>query len=225
MATNVAALVESPKPEPKEQTLWQPDEVGRFLAAMLEGDGGQYSTLYAFLLASGCREGEAFGLRWADVDWTAGSVRIERQVTWVKNRPLELPPKSKAGKRSLLLPSWGVEALKRQRGLQAGQRLKAGNTWQGGNRVFTTDSGRAPSPTNLRRTLLALCQRLALAPIRIHDLRHLHLSMLAMNGVPVKVAQVRAGHSTPLLTLRVYQHVLGDGDRQAAEAIGKALAR
>jgi len=40
-----------------------------------------------------------------------------------------------------------------------------------------------------------------------------------MAGVPVKVAQQRAGHATASVTMAVYSHVLGDADKQAAEAL------
>jgi integrase len=49
--------------------------------------------------------------------------------------------------------------------------------------------------------------------------------MLAMANVPVKVAQQRAGHSTPQVTMQVYTHVLGNEDRLAAEALERAMGR
>ena len=225
IAANPAETVEPPRAEPKEPTLWTPEEASRFVRAMLDGEGGHYGNLFGFLLASGCREGEALGLTWPDVDLEAASVRIDRQITHVANHPVELPPKSRAGHRSIILPGWGVEALRRQRAQVAEWRLKMGEGWRGGEHVFTTEHGTPPAPTNVRRAFLALCARLGLPPIRVHDLRHLHLSLLAMANVPVKVAQVRAGHSSPTLTQRVYQHVLGadDADRQAAEALARAL--
>lgn len=225
LATNVAGLVDGPTCPTEEPELWCPEKVSGFVSALEEGSGGQYGMLFGFLLASGCREGEALGLRWSDVDWEKSAVRVERQVTWVDNQPVELLPKTRSGVRAVSIPSWGIGLLRKQKAQVAEWRLRAGEGWQGGERVFTTANGRVPSPSNLRRAFLGLCQRLELPAVRLHDLRHLHLSLLAMNGVPVKVAQARAGHSSPILTLRVYQHVLGEPDREAAAAIERLALR
>ncbi|MBI4319355.1 MAG: site-specific integrase [Chloroflexi bacterium] len=225
VTSNVAALVDAPKAEPKQVNLWTPEQVAGFLKAMIEGEGGQYGYLFAFLLASGCREGEAMGLTWEDVTWDSGAVRIERQISSVRNKPVQLPCKTKAGRRAITLPAWGVEVLRRQKVAVAEWRLQQGEAWQGGQRVFPTSTGTVPTRSYIRRTFRATCKRLGLPIIRVHDLRHISLSLLAMNGVPLKVAQARAGHSTASVTLNIYQHVLGDGDKLAAEALEKAVSR
>lgn len=225
IASNPASLVDAPKREHRERDLWTPQEISRFLKAVQEGEAGQYGPLLGFLLASGCRVGEALGLKWGDVDWKAGTVRIERQVTELRCKPIECEPKTKAGVRSITLPAWGLELLHRQKAMVATWRLQSGNPFSWTDRVFPTNTGTVPLQGNVRRALHEACDRLSLPRIRTHDLRHLHLSMLAMAGVPVKVAQARAGHSTPTITSMVYQHVLGDADRLAADALQKALGR
>ncbi len=64
---------------------------------------------------------------------------------------------------------------------------------------------------NVKRALHEDCDRLGLPLLSPHGLRHLHLSLLAMHGVPLKAAQARAGHSSPVVTLKVYQRVLLGG--------------
>jgi integrase len=44
-------------------------------------------------------------------------------------------------------------------------------------------------------------------PIRLHDLRHTHATLLLKAGVPLKVVSERLGHSTPAFTMATYQHV------------------
>jgi len=216
IAANPAASVDAPRREHKERPLWTPEQAATFVAAVREGRAGQYGPLLGFLLATGCRIGEALGLRWADVDFAAGTVRIERQVTELHSRPIECEPKTRAGIRTIALPAWALELLRRQRAQVAGWRLQS-------LRVFPTNAGTVPLQGNVRRALHEVCDRLGLPRIRPHDLRHLHLSLLAMNGTPLKVAQQRAGHSSPAVTMEVYTHVLGDADRQAAQALEKAL--
>ncbi|MET7278108.1 tyrosine-type recombinase/integrase [Kribbella sp. NPDC005582] len=43
---------------------------------------------------------------------------------------------------------------------------------------------------------------------RLHDLRHVHATLLLLAGVPVHVVAERLGHSDPAITLRIYAHVM-----------------
>jgi integrase len=43
---------------------------------------------------------------------------------------------------------------------------------------------------------------------RLHDLRHVHTTLLLVAGVPVHVVADRLGHADPPITLRVYAHVI-----------------
>ncbi len=51
---------------------------------------------------------------------------------------------------------------------------------------------------------------------RLHDLRHVHATMLLLAGVPVHVVSERLGHADPSITLRVYAHVIR---QHAAESL------
>ncbi len=219
LPNNPAALVDVPRRERHELRLWAPAQVTGFLQAIQAGQGGQYAYLLGFLLASGCRIGEALGLRWGDVDFDAGTVRIERQITEVRCRPIEQAPKTDSGIRTMALPAWGLDLLRRQRTQVNAWRLQSGHAHTWPERVFTTSVGTVPGQRNIRRALHTLCDTLSLPRIRVHDLRHISLSLLAGAGVPVKDLQRRAGHSTPRMTLEVYTHVLGDTDRRAAQAL------
>jgi integrase len=223
IADNPAAAIDGPKAEPAERVLWTPEQARAFVSGLTGGNGGQYGPLFGYLLGSACRLGEACGLFWADVDWQTGTVRIERQVTWAHNRPAELPPKTAAGRRAVALPAWTLELLRAQRARQSEARLLAGAGWRGTDAVFTSETGYTPTPSNVRRGLIACCRRLGLPALAVHSLRSESLSLAAAAGVPLKVLQARAGHSTQLLTLTRYQYALGDADHQAAEALGRAM--
>ena len=56
-----------------------------------------------------------------------------------------------------------------------------------------------------------------LPQIRLHDLRHTHLTLLIQAGVPIKVVSERARHASINVTLGIYGHViLGDQKRAAS---------
>ena len=61
--------------------------------------------------------------------------------------------------------------------------------------------------------------------IRLHDLRHLHATLLLLEGVPVHVVANRLGHSDPAVTLRVYAHVLRESVAGVADVFAKAVER
>ena len=56
-------------------------------------------------------------------------------------------------------------------------------------------------------------------PIRFHDLRHTHGSLLIKEGVPVKVVSERLGHAHIALTMQTYQHLLPGMQEDAANTV------
>lgn len=59
---------------------------------------------------------------------------------------------------------------------------------------------------------------------RLHDVRHFHISNLLRNGVAINAVQVRAGHSSPMVTLSVYGHVIPGEDELAATVFAQVMA-
>ena len=70
--------------------------------------------LVDIILATGLRVGEALAVTWDAVDPSAGTVEVRGTVIGVKERGLMIKPapKTRAGFRTLLLPSWAVEMLR-----------------------------------------------------------------------------------------------------------------
>jgi len=59
--------------------------------------------------------------------------------------------------------------------------------------------------------------------MRLHDLRHVHATLLLEAGVPVHVVAARLGHADPAITLRVYAHVLRDQAGVVADVFARLL--
>ena len=55
---------------------------------------------------------------------------------------------------------------------------------------------------------------------RFHDLRHFVAAQAIAAGIDVRTVAGRLGHADPAITLRVYSHVLAEGDRAAAALLG-----
>ena len=57
--------------------------------------------------------------------------------------------------------------------------------------------------------------------VGFHDLRRANATAMVLDGVDVKTAQTRLGHSDPRLTLAIYAQATSEGDRTAAERLGQ----
>ena len=136
----------------------------------------------------------------------------------VRGTPRLAPPKTENSRRTLPLPAALVPILKAHRARQLEERLKAGDE-QG--LVFCTSNGTPISPRNLVRDFKLFLERHGLPDIRFHDLRHSCASLLAAQGVPVRVAMDILGHTNIATTQNIYTHVFDDAKRQAADAMDK----
>jgi len=61
------------------------------------------------------------------------------------------------------------------------------------------------------------------APIRFHDLRHTHATLLLRERVPIKVVSERLGHANPAFTMTTYQHVIPGMQEDAAATFAELL--
>lgn len=67
------------------------------------------------------------------------------------------------------------------------------------------------------------CAKVGLPELGFHDLRRHNATTMVRNGVDVKTAQARLGHSDPRLTLGIYAQATTDADRAAADLLGDLL--
>lgn len=109
-----------------------------------------------------------------------------------------------------------------------GQALLEGET--DGGRVGTslvfcdTQGGPLRNPNVVRRSFRPILDHAGLPRIRFHDLRHLHASLLLLQGENPKVVQERLGHSKIELTLGTYSHLMPGIQRAAADRLGALLS-
>jgi len=117
-----------------------------------------------------------------------------------------------------------VSVLREWRARQEEERAHAGKAWEDTGHVFTDPLGRPIHPDTLNHTLRRVCDRAGLPRLRVHDLRHIHATLMLRKGVPVEVVAERLGHSTPAFTLAQYRHVLPDEHRTWALNLSELLS-
>lgn len=126
--------------------------------------------------------------------------------------------------RSLAIDHRTAAALHARRRAQAADRAAAGDAWADRwGLVFTCRDGRPLSPPAVSMAFRRLVDRTDLPRIRLHDLRHLHASLLLAAGTPVKVVSTRLGHARVGMTLDTYAHVLPAHDAAAADTFAGAV--
>lgn len=217
-----------PRPEIKPPgTIWTAAQLRTFLTLAKE------HRLFAFLhLAAytGARRGELLNLRWSNIDLDGKQITISGSVGIVDGQRLEGSTKS-GRTRIVTIDDTTVTVHKDHQKAQQAEKDRLGDDWQGENddHVFLTAWGGPIYPTtatNLPRKLIEAHNKTAadkLPIIRLHDLRHLHATMLLLAGVPVHVVAARLGHADPAITLRVYAHVIRSAETAAADIFAQTM--
>jgi integrase len=157
-----------------------------------------------------CRSrGELLALRWRDVDWTAGVIRVRRNHT----RGEFTTPKSRRSSRAV--PLADVLAAELDRHFQRSRF--AGND----DLVFAHPQlGTVLDGSKLRKRFTAARDRAGVREIRFHDLRRTFGTRMAAAGAPMRSLQEWLGHSDFRTTL-IYAQYAPDqthGARYAATA-------
>jgi len=183
---------------------WNVDEARGFLAAC---KSEPLYAAYVLLLLYGLRRGEVLGLRWQDIDFTAGTIRIDQQLVKLNDGTLHIGPvKTSAGHRKLPLLKLARDALEAQAQTQERYCAEMGSAWPDTDLAFTTRTGRPIGPRNFGRSFRRICDANGIRLIKLHHVRHTVASLLKALGVPARDAQVILGHSRLAVTLEVYTH-------------------
>ncbi len=129
-------------------------------------------------------------------------------------------PKTKAGVRTISLPTVAVDALREHRIKTLELRLACGaGALRDETPVFATLEGEWPSPYGITDQWRDAVKRLKLPKITFHALRHCHASALIAAGLDVITVSRRLGHSKASVTLDTYSHLFKNSDTAAADAI------
>ena len=214
LTDNVASHVTVPRIDPNRDPLdpvrqtWDAQQAQRFLALTA---GQPLHDLWRVALGTGMRRGELLGLRWQDVDLDVPQLRVSTSLAFIDDEPYLKGTKT-GHSRVLHLDDDTAAAIARQPRHDTGLPL-----------VFTTPAGTPWSPQVISDRWRSQWPGLPLPRARLHDLRHVHATLLLQQGVSIKVVSSRLGHRTIALTMDVYAHVLPAMDQDAAVAIGRAL--
>lgn len=167
-------------------------------------------------MQTGMRASEVRGLTWADVNLDAGTIRVAQRAD---EKGIIGPVKTKAGRRTINLPSGLVMALK-------AWKLETKFS-QPEDLVFCNWSGKPELLRNIHargwKPLLAKCK---LPSYRFHAARHFHASRLIADSATAKQVQSELGHTSIVVTYDLYGHMLDEDGavrKDRAERLGAEL--
>lgn len=158
----------------------------REVEAILDAAGPRYRFILAVLEATGLRVGELTQLRWGDVDFLGGRLRVARGRT-------------KGGTRGRRFVPAGASVLDGVAGLCPLEDRRLDEHVFGG---VTAGAVRA--------AMERACRDAGVPLYSPHDLRHRYISRLVLAGVPISRVRQVAGHARGSVTLDTYSHVLLD---------------
>ncbi|MFI6098703.1 tyrosine-type recombinase/integrase [Lentzea sp. NPDC051213] len=169
--------------------------------------------LSRFMMATGVRIGEALAVYWEDVDFEAGTVAVNYTVIRAKGIGLiRKSTKTEAGERTLPLPRWALDMLKRR---------YAATLFPNGP-VFPSSLGGLRDPSNARRDLRKARGGEQFAWVTSHVFRKTAATILDEAGLSARLVADQLGHARPSMTQDVYfaRKVV---DKRAADALEGAL--
>jgi integrase len=181
--------------------------------------------LVAVAACAGLRSGELRGLRWSDIDFKAGKIKVRQAMTRHEKKK---SPKSHAGIRTVPIPPGTLNVLdtwrrdQRKRDWEKARwRLRPTSD---GDLVFATSTGRSIDVNNLLKRVLYPAEMAAAIMVDcrpkydLHSLRHYFASMCinrkSAGGLelPAKEVSARMGHSDVAFTLNRYGHLFPKPD-------------
>jgi integrase len=175
-------------------------------------------------ITTGMRRGEILALRWQDIDFDAGLLRVQRSLQETKAGVLTFKvPKSRRGLRPITLGGIAVEMLREQRDRQGRLRVQLGEAYENNDLVCCREDGTIWPPSAFTSAYRDLLRRRGIENTRFHDLRHGHASQLIRDGISPKLVSERLGHSKVSFTLETYSHVLPGMQEEAAKKADLAL--
>ena len=209
---NPAAGCRLPPIKGREMQVLTQEEMRRFLIqAKAEG---MYE-LFLLDLTTGMRRGELLALRWDDLDFATGKLRIDKQVCPVGGKLIVSEPKTKAANRTIILPPAMLEVLAEyKKGIFS-------------DLIFPSrvKPDQPIDPGYVRKRLQVILKRAGCKSVRFHDLRHTFATMSLENGMDVKTLSTIIGHVSSATTLNTYTHITDAMRQSAADKIDRGIGR
>ena len=181
---------------------WTQAEYQRFAEAMMDKPLSYYA--FEMLYWCGIREGELLALTPGDFDFEAGTVKISKSYQRLHGEDVITTPKTKKSNRTIKMPNFLCDEMRDYLGMLYGVKKK--------DRIFTV------TKSYLHHEMDRGAKEAGVKRIRIHDLRHSHISLLIDMGFSAVAIADRVGHESIEITYR-YAHLFPSKQTEMADKL------
>lgn len=185
-----------------EMLFWTKDEYLQFADAMMDKPISFYA--FEMLYWCGLRLGELLALTPADFDFTNGTVTINKSYQRIGGKDIITEPKTPKSNRVITMPSFLCEEMQEYINSLYGHKPT--------DRIFPI------TKSYLHHEMNRGCKAQGVKRIRIHDLRHSHVSLLIDMGFSAVAIADRVGHESIDITYR-YAHLFPSKHSEIAEKL------
>lgn len=190
------------KEKSKEMKFWTKEEYLKFSESMMRKDGVYQA--FEMLYWCGLRLGEMLALTPGDFNFTKETVRINKSFQRIKGHDVITDPKTEKSNRTVQMPHFLAEEIhdyiSRLYGIKRDSRI-----------FHITKSG-------LHHEMDRGCKETGVKRIRLHDLRHSHVSLLIEMGFSAVAIANRVGHESIDITYR-YAHLFPAKGKEIADKL------
>ena len=188
--------------EHREMLFWTKEEYKKFAFEMMDKPVSFYA--FEMLYWCGIREGELLALTPADFDFGKETVTINKSYQRLHGEDVITTPKTKKSNRTIKMPHFLCEEMQEYLGMLYGLKKK--------DRIFTV------TKSYLHHEMDRGAKAAGVKRIRIHDLRHSHISLLIEMGFSAVAIADRVGHESIDITYR-YAHLFPSTQNEMADRL------
>jgi integrase len=227
---NPCEVVDAPRFSQREMRSLDVAPAEAYLRAFSEDP--EIGAVVTVAIATGLRRGEVLALRWSDVNLDEATIRVTRAMESVvthdpdtKRAIVEVrfkDPKTPRSRRTLVLPAFAVDRLRRHRREQKA-RFEDLGVWRTNDTLVFDREGAPWAPDAFSWHFIRLVKRYKLPRVRFQDLRHSYATLMRQAGVDLTTVSRALGHSTIRTTADVYGHVTPAMQQSAADQLDRVI--
>ena len=188
--------------EHREMLFWTKEEYKKFSFEMMDKPVSFYA--FEMLYWCGIREGELLALTPADFDFDKETVTINKSYQRLHGEDVITTPKTKKSNRTIKMPHFLCEEMQEYLSMLYGLKKK--------DRIFTV------TKSYLHHEMDRGAKAAGVKRIRIHDLRHSHISLLIDMGFSAVAIADRVGHESIEITYQ-YAHLFPSKQTEMAKRL------
>jgi integrase len=190
------------KAKNREMLFWTQEEYRKFAESMMDKPVSFYA--FEMLYWCGIRCGELLALTPEDFDFEKKKLRINKSYQRIGGRDLITDPKTKKSNRTIDLPGFLADEIRDYLKMLYGIRPN--------DRMFTI------TKNYLHHEMDRGAKEAGVKRIRVHDLRHSHVSLLIQLGYSAVAIAERLGHESIEITYR-YAHMFPSVQQDMAKSL------